>query len=100
VSELDVRLSPVDVIVSVCDMVPFARMVGRVLAVGAVQAAMADNKARNNSSASDVIGMGFNSSTLPLVYLKAKTLRFFLVKCSLLEHFEKENKASETQASL
>ena len=87
VSEIDLKLAPLDVVISPPEVMPFLNMVTRLLAMKvprrfsptSLLSRPAPGPRPPASQGNGVIGIGINNNTLPLVYLRAKTLRLFLL---------------------
>ncbi len=83
VTEIDLKLSSVDVVICPKELLPYANMVGHVCAVKVpfspkqvVTKASGDN--------STMTGLSINNNSVPLVYVKAKTIRVFLLATSTI----------------
>ena len=75
VSEVDIKHAPVDVVLVAEILVPFVKMVaGRLLSVN-----LTTKSTPTFAPQQTVVGMSVNNNTLPLLYLKGKTVRVFVV---------------------
>ena len=74
--EIDMKLAPFDVVISPPEIIPFVRMMSHVVAIKIPKALFASPP---KSTKSEMIGLGLNNNTLPRVYLRAKTIRVFLL---------------------
>ena len=86
ISEMDLKLAPVDVIADTEALLPFIRMCSRPMHIQwpaqdnkMMMSHHRQNKILNTQPDSPVaaLGIGVNNNTLPLVYLKAKSIRLF-----------------------
>ena len=88
VSEIDLKLAPLDVVISPSEIMPFLKMGTRLFAMKVPRRFSLASLLSKPASGSrppashgnnEVVGLGINNNTLPLVYLRAKTLRLFLL---------------------
>ena len=78
VSEVDIKLAPVDVVLVAETLVPFVKMVaGRLLSIDL--SAKTSHPPLQQEQQQTVLGMAVNNNTLPLLYLKCKTVRGFVI---------------------
>lgn len=90
VSEIDLKLAPLDVVLSPAEIMPFLKMttrlfamkVPRKLSLSALARPSVVGRAASSGGRGEVLGLGVNNNTLPLVYLKAKTFRVFLLSAN------------------
>jgi vacuolar protein sorting-associated protein 13B len=75
-NEIDVKIAPVDIILGMEYMMPFIKMLSRPMQL-TIPSITAQAKLPQHQQ--DIIGIGINNNTLPLAYLKAKTIRVFLI---------------------
>ena len=72
VSEIDVKVGPLDVVIVNRNMMPFLKMATQLMAIKwPVKEPPPNNPSRTS--------IAFNNNNLPLVYFKAKTIRLFLI---------------------
>ena len=76
-SEVDIKVAPFDVIFDIETFLPFVKMIARPMSLNMPQVTPAASM-RPDASDEAVWGMGLNNNTLPLLYLKARTIRLFL----------------------
>jgi hypothetical protein len=82
VSEVDIKLAPVDVVLVAETLMPFVKMVaGRILSVDLSSKIPPSSQQhqQHQHHHQPVLGMSVNNNTLPLLYLKGKTVRVFVV---------------------
>lgn len=76
VSEVDIKLAPIDVVLVAEILLPFVKMVaGRLLSIDLSSKSPPQPQQQQQS----VLGMAVNNNTLPLLYLKGKTVRVFVI---------------------
>ena len=76
VSEVDIKHAPIDVVLVAEILVPFVKMVaGRLLSVNLSTKSPPTTLAPQQT----VVGMSVNNNTLPLLYLKGKSVRVFVI---------------------
>ena len=74
--EIDMKLAPFDVVISPPEIIPFVKMMSHIVAIKIPKALYTSPP---KHSMSEMIGLGLNNNTLPRVYLRAKTIRIFLL---------------------
>jgi hypothetical protein len=82
VSEVDIKLAPIDVVLVAETLMPFVKMVaGRILSVDLSSKIPPSSQQhqQHQHHHQPVLGMSVNNNTLPLLYLKGKTVRVFVV---------------------
>jgi len=76
VSEVDIKLAPIDVVLVAEILLPFVKMVaGRLLSIDL----SSNSQPQPQQQQQSVLGMAVNNNTLPLLYLKGKTVRVFVI---------------------
>ena len=79
VSEVDIKLAPIDVVLVAEILLPFVKMVaGRLLSIDLSSKSPSQPQQQQQQQQS-VLGMAVNNNTLPLLYLKGKTVRVFVI---------------------
>ena len=74
--EVDIKVAPVDFVFDIEVFLPFIKMMARPLTMK-VPPMIRDRKVASAKSPVQVWGMNVNNNTLPLVYLKVRTIRVF-----------------------
>ena len=78
VSEVDIKVAPMDIVIANEVWVPFFKMFSHILSIHIPPSLLESNPSSSEKS-SGMWGMGMNNNTLPLVYVKAKTIRILLL---------------------
>ena len=76
--EVDIKVAPFDVIFDVETFLPFIKMMARPMNMKMPEMAFSSVNSQQPSPEEPVWGMELNNNTLPLFYLKARTIRIFL----------------------
>ncbi len=74
VSEVDIRLAPVDLLISPKDLSPHLRVIRELECIKSTPAVQTPKK--NDDG---LLGQDWNNNTIPLLHVNAKTMRLFLV---------------------
>ena len=74
---MDIKVAPFDVIFEIQVFLPFIKMMARPMNMK-IPEVVSSIKTKQSSSEESVWGMELNNNTLPLFYLKARTIRIFL----------------------
>ena len=77
VSEMDIKISPIDVVIANEVWVPFFKMFTHLFTIHIPSSFVNGRKNLDNSSR--MVGLGINNNTLPLLYLSAKSIRILLL---------------------
>ena len=78
VSEVDIKVAPFDIVIANEVWVPFFKMVTYLLSMHIPPAFLSPNNSLDQKSRG-LVGLGCNNNTLPLIYVKAKTIRILLL---------------------
>ena len=77
ISEVDMKLAPVDVIADAEALLPFIRMLSRPMHIKWLPQSVHPIHSTGGQDNLEPLGFQVNNGNLPLVYLKAKSIRFF-----------------------
>ncbi len=82
-SELDLKVAPFDLVLATKVLMPFLKMVSRVMYINLPPSLLFSNNSKSvqdhQNQEDHVVGMEVNNNTLPLLYIKSKTVRVFVI---------------------